>query len=44
MCGTPLCLRKRENPPPEMRSAQTLARLGYYEKIIKYIVTNCLVF
>lgn len=43
MCGAPLCLHKRE-PPPEMRSAQTLARLGYYEKIIKYIVTNCLVF
>lgn len=42
MCGAPLCLRKRETP--KMRSAQTLARLGYYEKIIKYIVTNCLVF
>ena len=33
MCGAPLCLHKRELP--KMRSAQTLARLGYYEKIIK---------
>ena len=31
MCGAPLCLHKRELP--KMRSAQTLARLGYYEKI-----------
>ena len=42
MCGAPLCLHKKD--PHKMRSAQTLARLGYYEKIIKYIVTNCLVF
>lgn len=43
MCGSPLvCVKGRKTP--EMRSAQTLARLGYYEKIIKYIVTNCLVF
>ena len=42
MCGTPLCLHKRELP--KMRGAQTHARRGDYEKIIKYIVTNCLVF
>ena len=37
-------LAKNSQKTPQMRSAQTLARLGYYEKIIKYIVTNCLVF
>ena len=56
MCGASLCLCRWKNAGSgriglkisektlQMRSAQTLTCLGYYEKIIKYIVTNCLAF